>query len=46
MTAEQYPVGGEDRVTIIDSSADEMGDMDDGAGAEEETGPPPEEPTG
>ena len=46
MTAEQYPVGGEGRVTIIDSSAeDDMGEMDDTA-PEEEMGPPAEEPTG
>ncbi|MYI57019.1 MAG: hypothetical protein F4062_08370, partial [Acidimicrobiia bacterium] len=42
VTAEQYPVGGEGRVTIIDSSADEMddGEMDD------DMGPPAEQPTG
>ena len=55
MTAEQYPVGGEGRVTILDSSAEgdmddsaeEMDDsaaMDDGTGADE--GPPAEQPTG
>ncbi len=54
VTAEQYPVGGEGRVTILDSSADEMDDgeeMDDSAemddtAPEEEMGPPAEEPTG
>ena len=42
VTAEQYPVGGEGRVTILDSSADEMddGEMDD------DMGPPAEQPTG
>ena len=52
MTAEQYPSGGEGRVTIIDSSAGEMddgemddGEMDDGEEAPEE-GPPAERPTG
>ena len=52
VTAEQYPVGGEGRVTIIDSSADEMddGDMDDGEemddGEMDDMGPPAEQPTG
>ncbi len=53
VTAEQYPAGGEGRVTIIDSSADEMDDgeeMDDMAAdddmAPEEEGPPAERPTG
>ena len=49
VTAEQYPVGGEGRVTILDSSADEdMGDdeeMDDPA-PEEDEGPSAEQPTG
>ncbi|MXV90337.1 MAG: bifunctional metallophosphatase/5'-nucleotidase [Acidimicrobiia bacterium] len=42
VTAEQYPAGGEGRVTILDSSADEMddGEMDD------DMGPPAEQPTG
>ena len=38
VTAEQYPEGGEGRITIIDSSGDDMGDDD--------MGPPKEEPTG
>ena len=48
VTAEQYPAGGEGRVTIVDSSGDEMDDdmMDDGEMAPEEEGPPAEQPTG
>ena len=46
VTAEQYPVGGEGRVTIIDSSA-EMDDGEMGPMAPEEyMGPPIEMPTG
>ena len=51
MTAEQYPSGGEGRVTIIDSSAEmdgeEMDDMaDDDMAPEEDMGPPAEQATG
>ena len=51
VTAEQYPSGGEGRVTIIDSSAEmdgeEMDDMaDDDMAPEEDMGPPAEQATG
>ena len=58
VTADQYPVGGEGRVTILDSSAEmeddmemdgEMEDdmeMDDEMEMEDDTGPPAEEPAG